>query len=449
MAVKVNNTANIRKAKRWNERDDAALCVLLKRKLKDVNVALRESENPYERSRLKEQRQHYKSMLRKVESGVYNGDIIFGELQAASALRSEQALRTAEYSTISGGKKYVNSYQNMDFDYENAFRKKRYYGFALPLILLILSIAFVGIFVMGAFLPSEIIQNADSQGISLDSFFVYKLGDGNRDIKIDNDGNWPSGTFDASITTEKMPVKGVPFVDDRNNTPETVLLHADLKMTSINITPFDIVKAWFRTPMLEKTRIDFLEDSVYFQGDSYYYLCFFAGSKGDSLVIGKDEDGNFDMSVIIRHIGTYGTIMFLIISFILGIISILINIVRLFTYTSRKLHIFSLLSFIFSALCMVAPAFATVEGTELGASFKAYFSSITSFNTFLADDTAVVGVGLLFLVPMAINLIMMILPKLFRNRLKKRITYVPKGNKYRSAYNDPLYADEDTLRKLV
>ena len=82
MAVKVNNTASIRKAKRWSERDDAALCVLLKRKIKDVNVALRESDSPYERARLKEQKRHYKTMLVKVENGAYNGDILFSELQA-------------------------------------------------------------------------------------------------------------------------------------------------------------------------------------------------------------------------------------------------------------------------------------------------------------------------------------------------------------------------------
>ena len=144
MAVKVHNTANIRRAQRWDERDDAALGVLLKRKIKDVTIGLRESENPYERAKLKEQKRHYKAMLRKVESGSYNGDIIFSELKASSALRAEQNLRAAGYSTMAGGKNYVNSYQAMDFDYESAFRKKRYYGVALPLLLLLLSIIFVG-----------------------------------------------------------------------------------------------------------------------------------------------------------------------------------------------------------------------------------------------------------------------------------------------------------------
>ena len=444
MAVKINNTANIRKAKRWNEKDDAALCIILKRKIKDVNIALRECETPYERARLKEQRRHYKSMLDKVESGVYNGDIIFGELQAASALRAEQAMRTAEFSTMAGGKKYVNSYDNMDFDYESAFRKKRYYGVGLPILLLILSIAFVFIFIMGAFLPTTVMNAADKSGIPLDSLFMYKLGTETVDIRILNDGNWPSGVIPKEV---RKPVKGTPWTDESGHAPDYVRLNADVGYTAVYITPFDVVKAWFHTPMLEKTRIDFLEDSEYFQGNSYYYLCFLEGSKGDALIIQEDADGNYDTSVIIRHIGTYGTIIFLIAAFILGVVNILINFVRIFTYTSRRIHVVTLLSFISSLLCMLCPAFATVEGTELAASFSAYFSGLSK--TFASNADAVVGVGLLFFVPIIINLLMLLLPKLMKNHLKKRITFVPKGNKNRSAYNDPLYTDEETLRKLV
>ncbi len=70
MAVKINNTENIRKSKRWNERDDAALSLLLKKKIREMDVSMRESSTPYERSRLKETKQHYKEMLKKVETGV-------------------------------------------------------------------------------------------------------------------------------------------------------------------------------------------------------------------------------------------------------------------------------------------------------------------------------------------------------------------------------------------
>lgn len=443
MAVKINNTENIRRAKLWSEADDAALCVLLKKKIKDSSVSIRECETPYERAKIKAHRDHYKSMLRKVEEGGYNGDIIFSELKAATALRGEQSARTAEYGTVAGAKKYKNSYTNMDFDYETAFRKKRYYGVALPIFLLLLSIIFVGIFIMGAFLPAKVSDIALDNGVALDSLFVYRIGQGTLDIAITNDGNWPKGKFSG-----KAPVDGVPFEDTYGNIPETVKLNADLGMLTINISPFDIIKAWFRTPLLAKTRIDFLEDSKYFQGTSYYYLCFLSGTKADSLIIKKDEDGNFDNSVILRYIGTYGAIYFLIISFILGIFSILINIARLFTYTSRKLHIISLLSLIFSLLCMAAPALAMVEGTEIIASFKNYFLSLTDLAKFTASTETTVGVGILFFVPAAISLLMMLLPIVMRNRLKKRPTYVPKGNKPRNAYDDPYIITEETLRNI-
>ncbi len=445
MAVKINNTANLRRAQRWDERDDAALCVLLKRKLKDINVALRESESPYERSRLKQQKKHYKTMLIKVENGAYNGDIIFGELQAASALRSEQTLRSAEYATMAGGKRYVSSYQNMDFDYESAFRKKRYYGFSLPIILLILSLAFVFIFIMGAFLPTEIKTMAETElGVPLDSLFMCKINPEAFDIEIDNDGNWPSGIYGGKF----QPEDGVPFTDADGKVPEKIRLSADAGMTAIYISPFDVVKAWFRTPMLKNTRLDFLEDSEYFKGDSNYYMFFLAGGKSDALVIRKDADGNYDNSVIMNHIGTYGTIIFLIAAFLLGIVNIIINIVRLFTYTSRRIHFISLLCFLLSVLCMISPALATMEGTEIGAAFSAYFSSLSGTASFMKNTDATVGIGLLFFVPVAINLLMLILPFIFRNVLKKRVTSVPRGNRKRNALNDPLYADEDVLRRM-
>ena len=74
MAVRANNVNNARKARMWSEQDDANLVILLRRKIKDTTVAIRESETPYERSRLKAQKARYKDMLRKVETGNYNGD---------------------------------------------------------------------------------------------------------------------------------------------------------------------------------------------------------------------------------------------------------------------------------------------------------------------------------------------------------------------------------------
>jgi hypothetical protein len=443
MAVKVNNTENIRKSKRWNEKDDAALTLLLKKKIREMDISNRESNTPYERSRLKETKQHYKQMLAKVATGVYNGDIIFSEMQAAAALRGEQHGRMEYYSKASNGREYVNSYQDMDFDYESAFRKTRYYGFALPLVMLILIAAFLCVFVMGAFMPSSIKATAESYDFNVNAMFIYKLSD-NFDIEITNDGDWPSGTY-----TGKIPVKDVPFTDLQGNVPDTVKLYKDLQMTSIDISAFDIIKAWFRTPMLEKTRLDFLEDNSNFKGASYYYLCFLSGSKTDDLKIQKNAEGDYDFSVIFRHIGTYGTILFMVISFLLGVVVLISTIMRLFTYTTRKLHALHWLLLIFSLLAFISPALASIEGTEIVAAFKNYFLSLTNANSFVSSVDASAGIGLLYLIPAACSLLLLIVPKLFRNRFKRRVTSVPRGNKMRLAQNDPYLMNEEVLKHLV
>lgn len=424
MAVKVHDVNSIRKAKRWNEKDDAALCVLLKRKLRDIDIALRESETPYERARLKETKTHYKQMLKKVEAGAYNGDIIFAELKASAGLMYDQAYQTVNYSDPKKAKEYVNSYENMDFDYETAFRKTRYYGIALPLIMTLLTLLFLFVFIMGAFLPTDIKENAEYSGININAMFSYRLGT-DFDIAVTNDGNWPSGTF-----SKTKPTPDKQWEDAAGNVPETVRLYTDLGMTSVDISAFDIVMAWFHTPMLENTRIDFLEDLPFLQGSSYYNIIFLEG-KTDDLKIQKDENGNYDFSSIYRFLGVYGTIICLLIAFILGLVGLIMCIIRLFTYTTRKVHIINILCLIFSLLAMISPAFATVEGTELGASFSNYFMSLTNSAGYLESETASAGVGILFLVPSVIAIINMVLPKIFHNRLKNRITYVPKGNKPR------------------
>lgn len=443
MAVKVNNTENIRKSKRWNERDDAALSLLLKKKIREMDISLRESETPYERSRLKETKMHYKEMLKKVESGTYNGDIIFSEMQAAAALRGEQSEKMKAYRNSKNGRAYVNSYMDMDFDYESAFRKTRYYGFALPFFMFILVAAFLCVFIMGAFMPATLKTTASEYGLNINAIFTYKLST-DFDIEINNTGKWPSGTYAGAV-----PVADKLYEDIQGNAPDKVKLFRDLKMTSIDISAFDIIRAWFKTPMLEKTRIDFLENNSNFEGTSFYYLCFLSDGKSDDLVIKKDVNGNYDFSIIIRHIGIYGTIMFMIIAFLLGVVNLISILFRLFTYTTRKSHGLDVLCLIFSILAFISPALASIEGTEIVPAFTNYFLSITNAAGFLASADATVGIGILNLVPMGCCLLLLILPKLFRNRLKKRVTSIPRGNSYRPAENDPYLMNEEVLKRLV
>ena len=92
-------------------------------------------------------------MANKVANGTYNGDIIFSEMQAAAAAHS-RSLKRDRFSNPSEARKYINSYEDMDFDYEAYFRKTRYYGVFLPILLTLLTIIFLAFFALPAFMPS-------------------------------------------------------------------------------------------------------------------------------------------------------------------------------------------------------------------------------------------------------------------------------------------------------
>ncbi len=440
MAVKVRNVRNAKKAKLWDEQDDAALLTLLRRKIKDVNIALRECETPYERTRLRKQRDHYKAMLGKVETGSYNGDIIFNELKASAALHQEQALSSRAHASVRGGKVYNKSYDPMDFDYEAAFRKKRYFGVSLPIVMTILSLVLMASFIIGFFLPSDVNDKiAETTTLDFRTFFVYRLGetaDGDVvDITIPNDGNWPRGLYTENDNFIDF------YLDDRKpyvidgNTPETVSLFGDCGCTAIYIDTSDIIKAWFKTKMLAKVRLDFLEDLQFFKGSSFYYELFLSGTKADDLVIKQDEQGQFDFGTIYNHIGVYGTIMFLIASFLMSVVLFIINFVRIFTFTSRRIHGTTLFTLFVSFLAMLCPALASCEGTALGTSFSNYFTGLNGTEAFVANNAASAGVTLIFILPAVLCLIMLILPFLFKNRYKKLPTRLPKGNKIHDPFN--------------
>ncbi len=445
MAVKVNNVRNARKAKQWDEQDDAALLTLLKRKIKDVKIALRECESPYERARLKQQRDRYTSMLHKVETGSYNGDIIFNELKAAAALNQEQALSSRAYASVKGGKVYNKSYDPMDFDYEAAFRKKRYFGFALPLVMTIVSLILIATFIIGFFLPSDINDTiSDTVGLDFRTFIIYRLGpaEDGLDLSITNDGNWPNGYYIDGLSANPFwyPEDGVPYVDLNGNTPETVNLYTDCGCTAIYLDTSDIIKAWFKTKMLAKVRLDFLEDMQFFKGDSFYYQIFLEGTKSDDLVIKQDEKGQFNIGTIYNHIGVYGTIIFVIVTFLMSIVLLILNIVRIFTYTSRRIHGTTIFTLFMSLLAMISPALAACEGTALGDSLSNYFSGLNGVDVFASPEdvtasSATVGLTIIFLLPAVLCFILIILPFLFKNRYKKLPTRLPKGNKIHDPFN--------------
>jgi len=431
MAVKIQNEANIRKAKRWNEEDDAALALMLRKKIKETGLAVRAAKSPYERERLKARRDQYKKMARKVQNGSYNGDILFSEMRAAADLQAQENMKLANFSTVGGARSYLNSYEDMDFDYENYFRKRRYFGITLPIIMFLLTAVFLAVFILGAVLPQDIkLDLYDSSGLKVDALFTFKLGEGTNDFRIKNDGNWPDGNWivDEDGIEERL-TPGEPYVKDGVQ-PEYVSVYADLGMTAINITAFDVIKAWFRTPMLASTRIDFLEDNANFQGPSWYYAKFFDSNGG--LQIEKNADGQYDIISVLRYLGGYAGILCLVAAFILGIIALITNIIRLFTYTSRKVHLVNVLAFIFALLAAVMPALLLLESTDFAGPLQQFF--VFDEATFFDEPDYKFMLNPVALLPAAVMLLNMFLPLIFKNRLKKRPTFVPKGNKARKLY---------------
>ena len=292
----------------WTERDEAVLVDLLQRKIKELKWDMRDCDSPYARAKLKNTRAEYKKLLEKVQRGDYDPNILAAEMQSHAAYNSLQRERREQ----SLGK-YVDAYSDVNFDFESYFKKTRYFGAACPLVMMILIIALLAVMLCSAFLSPDAIANIEYNvsgdiNMSLTSIGYIKLGPNELDFQVANDGNWPTGTWaDAS----EMYEQGEKYQDANHQTPDKVWLYADLHMTSINITVFDVIKAWFRTPMLSETRIDIIENLDSMQGTSWYYQRFMR-ERSDNIAIEKDENGDYNARNIVRHIATYGTIIFLI-----------------------------------------------------------------------------------------------------------------------------------------
>lgn len=426
----------------WNEQDDAQLAALLKRKLRDVAIAIRESETPYERNRLKHQRERYREMLRKVEAGAYNGDIIFSELRASAALRQEARLSSGLHSSISGGRAYVNAYGAVDFDYEGAFRKKRYYGIVLPIVLFVLAVAAIASIAVGALSPTPIdaatarkISDATGGAININAIFKYRI-DKDRDITVrpgaDGKWQWPEADYKDLPGTEELEAEATRILEEKRASGienPGVALSADLECTEIYIDAIDILKAFFKTKFMKETRIAIIEDLPAFQGASYYDALFLSGGKEDSLSIRKNADGNYDFEAVYHAIGVYGEIFCLMILIALAIVLFVQNLVRIFTYTTRRLHGVTLLALFAGILLFVCPALASTEGTRLGPAFSNYFMSLTNPTGFAENASAEVGATITGLLPVALLLISLILPPFFKNRRKTFPARIPRGNK--------------------
>lgn len=425
---------------KWTERDEAVLVDLLKRKIHEIKWEIRDSDSPYARAKLRRTRTEYKKLLEKVERGDYDANILAAEMKTHS-----------EYNTVQRQKRekalgrYADAYAGIDFDFESYFSKTRYFGAACPLVMLILTILLLVALFLSSFLSADMINSVnesfyDMTGIrlSLTSIGYIRLGPNEMDFEVPNDGNWPSGTF--TNPAEATP-QGQRWEDKENNIyPDTVWLFENLGMDTIDITVYDVIKALFRTPMMSENRIDVIENLDEMQGPSWYYVRFIR-DRADDIVIERDENGDLNGLNIVRHIATYGTIVFLILTIILAAIEVIMNIGRLFSYTSRRLHalpIFILLCLILTAVC---PAFIELDaltGDAVQTAFTNYFS--TDWTAFISGElfdasgapvasAALTCINMLFPVLAVIPFVVALMPFIFRNRPAQTVTFVPKGNK--------------------
>lgn len=416
----------------WTERDEAVLVELLKRKIKELKYDMKECDSPYAKAQLRNKREEYKRLLDKVERSDYDPNILAAELKTHS-----------QYNAVERSKKekklgrYADAYSDVNFDFESYFNKTRYFGAAAPIICIVLILAFLVVSLLPMFPISNVdLETFDSYltfgdtRMSLSSVAYIKLGEGEMDFQVANNGKWPKGTW---MYEEERLEEDELYMDANFDTPDMVWLYKDLGMTSIDITTLDLIKALFRTPMFSEQRLDAVEDMEFMdQGDqaSGWYYIRFMRNRADDITIEKGEDGKYDTVKIVKHIATYGTIIFFVATVILCIVEILLNVGRLFSYTSRRLHVIPLLILIFALLTMICPAFLEITSVEDGAlsdAFKSYFT--TSWEDVLNLPTISVAFNMFYVILLLFPLGAIIVPLCFKNREAKTIAFVPKGNK--------------------
>lgn len=428
MAQKPLSNAKIFSAT-WTEKDEALLIDLLNRKINEIKFDIREAESPYIKARLRAKRKEYKAILAKVITGDYNSNVIAAELASAKlALASE---RNKQVKSLG---KYADRYSEVDFDFKTFFGKTRYYGAGLPFFM-VLILAVMACFMLISFiLPAATINSIEDSissdiKLSVTSIAYIRLGPGEQDFRVPNDGNWPKGTYQTP--NDYLP-NGVEYKAPDGTVPEYVFLYADLKMVSIDITAVDMLKAVFRMPMFSRNRVDFIENLDQMQGRSWYYIRFMnAENRLNSMEIVKDASGKYDWTAIVRYIATNGAVVCLWVTVILCLAELILCVFRMFTYTSRRLHVIPILILLFGLLTMIMPAFAEVEalnGDGILSALTGYFTPY--FDDFLAESSLQIIINLLYLIVLvAVPILLIILPLVMHNRQPKPITFVPKGNR--------------------
>jgi hypothetical protein len=420
----------------WTEKDEALLIDLLNRKINEMKFDIREADSPYIKARLRAKRKEYIGMRNKVIDGDYNPNVLAAEL-ASAKVAQRQIVKKKEKKLG----KYVDSYSDVDFDFKGFFDKTRFYHSYLPFMMMMLLIV-LGVFILVSFVvPVNVIDaaetslnNSGTARLTLTSVAYIKLGPDENDFRVPNDGNWPKGTFMAD--NYKLE-QGELYTNTSGQTPQYVYLYGDLKMISIDITSADLMRAALIS-VFSKSRIDFIENMEAMPSRSWYYVRYMVEeNRLNSMKIEKGEDGSYDWTVVIRYIATYGAPVCLWITILLCIIEFVICFIRLFHYTSRRLHVIPVLILLSGLFTILLPAFAELSALNTEAvknAITGYFSFYWS-DFMMASNTQTIAINYLYLILIVAVPVFLILwpitwPAWYNLFFKdKPITFVPKGNR--------------------
>lgn len=409
----------------WTVQDDRELKVMLQDEIRQMTKDIRSASNPTRKRKLRDRRKKFRGVLQKVNRGDYGSEQFFLSEQNQGIYVNPNPPNSEA----------VSAYDDISFRYDEYFRKKRYYGFFLPFLLFLLSAVLVLLPFFGNILPSETLNTVGAESIHLGALFTYKVDETN-DVYIKNDGNWPIGVWEEG----KFLEQGEIYKNTAGAEPEYVSVYRDLGLRSVDITGLDLLKAFFRTELFvkngENMKIDFIDNLPFMKGNSWYYVRFMLNK---DLTTMKKSDGTYNWNAVGRILSTHIIVYGFILGLAAAVLSLVFALVSMFGYTSRRFHLLPLLTLIVNVFLFLLPALLRLDTMSFGASFGTFFLFTTE--ALNEDPSHTLMSGILPIIGIAVSAIVLILPKLFKNKAPRYQTYVPKGNKPRRKSYDKLTLD--------
>ena len=410
--------AKHRHASAWRAEDEVTLRYAIDGQLTHLNEQILRANSPGKKAKLRDRKKELLAMRKKVDNGLYGSTALYAKLERMG-IKPEAT-----------GKGSVSRYDTMDFKFDEYFRKTRYYGVMLPFLIIIFVVLMIFLLSLGSILPTSVdsalnpVSSEEETVFSfhIDSLYMFKLSPQN-DFLIKNDGKWPLGLWAEGKELEG----GELYKDSTGNTPTTVRVYAELGMTAVKLSIWDVANAFFRTSAMSSYRIDPIENLPVFDGADWYYAKYIM-NQDEFLSFGKQADGTYNTSNLIYIIAVYGTIIAIIGLLICAVCAIVSSIVSMFTFTGRRLHVYAIFSIIFLAIALILPAFLAISS---GVEPKDCLSTYFTFNdaTFLSEDGGPITVNFPIIFAFIPAVLTLLMPKFFKNKASKLPTYVPKGNR--------------------